>query len=103
MSPSREFFRNVLNIEDGVLYTENVSSDTHKTYYQASEFEIGSREPVDQCVDLDILDFNVYVANNVKRIIKGYWSSDRGIDLGSSTGMILHRIYDRYGKTEGTM
>ena len=90
--------RNVLNIEDGVLYTENVPSDSHKTYYQASEFEIGSREPVDQCVDLDILDFNVYVVNNVKRIIKGYWSSDRGIDLGSSSGMILHRIYDRYGK-----
>jgi len=90
--------RNVLNIEDGVLYTENVSSDSHKTYYQASEFEIGNRKIVDQCVDLDVLDFNVYVVNNVRRIIKGYWSSDRGIDFDSNAGMNLHRIYDRYGK-----
>lgn len=89
--------RNVINIDDGVLYTENVSSDSHKTYYQVSEFEIGHRRISDQCVDLDVLDFNVYVVKNVKRIIKGYWSSDRGIDLNTASGMNLHRVYDRFG------
>ena len=90
--------RNVLNIEDGIVYTENVASETHKSYYQSSEFEIGNRQIVDHCVDYDVLDFNVYLANNVKRIIKGYWSSDRGIDLGAEAGMSLSRVYDRYGR-----
>ena len=92
--------RNIVNIEDGVLYTENVASDTRKTYYQASEFIIGSRKKIDQCVDLDILDFNIYVAYNVKRIIKGYWSSDRGINLADTTCMQFNRIYDRHERIE---
>ena len=90
--------RNIINMEDGILYTENISSDSHKTYYQVSEFEIGNKRIVDHCVDLDVLDFNVYVIEKAKRIIKGYWSSDRGIDFDSNAGMNLHRIYDRYGK-----
>lgn len=92
--------RNVVNIEDGILYTENVSSDNRRTYYQASEFTIGSRKVIDQCVDLDILDFNIYVAYDVKRIIQGYWSSDRGIDLKHTTGMQYYKLYDRHDRIE---
>lgn len=88
--------RNIINMEDGILYTENISSDSHKTYYQVSEFEIGNKRIVDHCVDLDVLDFNVYVIEKAKRIIKGYWSSDIGIDLSGNAGMKLSKVYDRH-------
>ena len=88
--------RNIINVGDGVLYAENTTSETRNTYYQASEFELGGLTIFDQCVDLDLLDFNIYVADRVVRTIHGYWQSDRGIDLEDPAGMLLNRIYDRY-------
>ena len=86
----------VINVGDGVLYAENTISEIRNTYYQASEFEMGELTLLDQCVDLDVLDFNIYAADRVVRTIHGYWSTDRGIDLADPTGMLLHRIYDRH-------
>lgn len=86
---------NVLNIENGQLDTEEVHVDTREQYYQVSEFIFHKSKMFDQCVDLEIIDFNKYITE-VSRSIHGYWSTDKDIDFSENSTMKLRKIRSRH-------
>lgn len=65
-------------------------------YFQSGEFILEDLVKTDECVDFDVLDFNIYTAD-VSRMIYGYWSSTCEAALQKAGVMKFNSICDSYG------
>lgn len=92
----RGHLHRVISMNDGMIFTEQAMSADKKIYFQASEFVLENLLKIDECVDMDVLDFNLYTAD-AQRMIYGYWSSTREAALQKAGAMNFHSICDNYG------
>lgn len=72
--PLRGHLHRILSMNDGIVFTEQTMTADKEEYFQSGEFVLKNLRKTDECVDFDMLDFNIYTAD-VSRIIYGYWSS----------------------------
>lgn len=81
----------VADVMDGSVYLEQVTPSRIPQYYPVSCFSISGLVRTDDLVDTDFMDLNLCRAK-VERDIAGYWESDRGIQLCSSGGVMVHKL-----------
>ena len=94
--PLNGHMQKILNVNKGMIFTEQVIPADKKEYYQCSEFVLSNMKRTDECVDRDIIDFNLY-SGAAERLIYGYWSCNDQIDLIKESGAKLNSICDGNG------
>lgn len=94
--PINGHMQRILNVNKGMIFTEQVIPADKKEYYQCSEFVISKLKKTDECVDRDIIDFNLF-SGVVERFIYGYWSCNDQINLVKENGAKLNSICDSSG------
>ena len=81
----------VADMIDGSVYLEQVTPSRLPQYYPVSWFRISDLVRTDDLVDTDFMDLNLCRAR-VERMTAGYWESDRGIQLCSENGIMMHKL-----------
>lgn len=94
--PFRGHLHRILGISDGIIFTEQTMTADKEEYFQSGEFVLKNMHKMDECVDFDVLDFNIYTAD-VSRKVYGYWSSTCEAALLKAGVMKFHSICDSYG------
>lgn len=87
------YWNRVIDISDGKVSTEQVMPGERYEYLQASEFFFSSVNVIDECVDQEILDFNLCEAE-VERRIYGYWSTNMAVDFQQNGVLKMYDIRD---------
>ena len=95
--PLRGHLHRILSVNDGIIFTEQTMTADKEEYFQSGEFILENLVKTDECVDFDVLDFNIYTAD-VSRMIYGYWSSTCEAALQKAGVMKFNSICDSYGK-----
>lgn len=91
--PINGHMQRILSVNKGMIFTEQVIPADKKEYYQCSEFILSKLKRTDECIDRDIIDFNLY-AGIAERFIYGYWSCNDQIDFVKENGAKLNSICD---------
>ncbi|MCI5700925.1 MAG: hypothetical protein MR308_11205 [Lachnospiraceae bacterium] len=94
--PINGFLQRVVTVNDGMVFTEQTMPVNKEDYLQAGEFKFRKLSKVEECVDMDILDFNLFTAD-VERLIYGYWSSTREIAFLKEGVVHMNSICDSRG------
>ena len=94
--PLRGHLHRILSVNDGIVFTEQTMTAGKEEYFQSGEFILEDLVKTDECVDFDVLDFNIYTAD-VSRMIYGYWSSTCEAALQKAGVMKFNSICDSYG------
>lgn len=67
--PLGGYMQRIVNINDGMIFAEQVVTTDKKEYYQCSEFSFSDLKQIDECVDQDIVDFNLYTGRRLERFM----------------------------------
>lgn len=94
--PLRGHLHRILSVNDGIIFTEQTMTADKEEYFQSGEFILENLVKTDECVDFDVLDFNIYTAD-VSRMVYGYWSSTCEAALQKAGAMKFNGICDSYG------
>lgn len=86
----------VREVKDGLLMADQIATMDKREYMQVSEFTFKNLAKSDECVDLDILDLNLCVAD-VKREIYGYWESTNQFDFYQHSMVKFKSVCDESG------
>lgn len=89
----------IISVNDGMVFAEQIMTADKKEYFQAGEFILEGMKRIDDCVDFDILDFNLYTAD-AQRMIYGYWASTCEAAFMKEGAMKFHSICDGYGNPQ---
>lgn len=94
--PLGGYMQRIVNINDGMVFAEQVVTTDKKEYCQCSEFSFSDLKLIDECVDQDIVDFNLYTGQANRRIY-GYWECNDQLNLEKENAAKLNKICDGQG------
>lgn len=94
--PLNGHMQRIINVNKGMIFTEQVVTVDKQEYHPCSEFDFQNLELVDECVDQDIIDFNLYTGQADRRIY-GYWECNDQLDLVRENAAKLNSICDGQG------
>lgn len=94
--PINGFMQHIVTVNDGMVFTEQTMPTNREDYYQACEFRFRKLTKVEECIDLDVLDFNLFTAD-VERMIYGYWASVQEIAFQKEGVLRMNSICDSRG------
>ena len=91
--PINGHMHRILNVKDGMVFVEQTMPTDKRDYLQVSEFAFSNMRKTDECVDMDVLDFNLYSAD-VERKIYGYWASLQDVAFRKPGALRLYDVKD---------
>lgn len=94
--PINGHMQRIVNVNKGMIFTEQIVTVDKKEYHQCSEFVFSKLKRIDECVDRDIVDFNLYTGE-AQRFIYGYWGCNDQLDFVKENAAKLNSICDSHG------